>query len=80
MCAPAARLAALRAELDIEGEPPSRRIARLHALMGLVDSRDHILLRLLGPLVLWDLHLMYAIERWRRTSPPAVRLPLRASG
>ena len=52
-----ARLAALRAELDIEGEPPSRRIARLHALMGLVDSRDHLLIRLLGPLVLWDLHL-----------------------
>ncbi len=52
-----ARLTALRAELDIEGEPPSRRIARLHALMGLVDSRDHILLRLLGPLMLWDLHL-----------------------
>jgi DNA mismatch repair ATPase MutS len=70
----------LRAELDIEGEPPSRRIARLHALMGLVDSRDHLLIRLLGPLVLWDLHLMYAIERWRRTSQPAVRRWLVAVG
>jgi hypothetical protein len=75
-----ARLAALRAELEIEGEPPSRRIARLHALMGLVDSRDHLLIRLLGPLVLWDLHLMYAIERWRRTSHPAVRRWLVAVG
>jgi DNA mismatch repair ATPase MutS len=75
-----ARLAALRAELDSEGEPPSRRIARLHALMGLVDSRDHFLLRLLGPLLLWDLHLMYAIERWRQTSQPAVRRWLVAVG
>ena len=75
-----ARLARLRAELDIEGQPPSRRIAQLDALMSLVDSRDHLLVRLLGPLVLWDLHLVYAIERWRRTSGPALRRWLSAVG
>jgi hypothetical protein len=76
----AERLVALRAELDIEGVPASHRIARLHALMSLVDSRDHLLVRLVGPLLLWDLHLVYAIERWRRTSGPAVRRWLVAVG
>jgi MutS-like protein len=76
----AARLTVLRADLDIEGQPPSRRIARLNALVDLVDSRDHLVIRLVGPLLLWDLHLVYAIERWRRTSGPAVRRWLAAVG
>jgi hypothetical protein len=75
-----ARLAALRAELDVDGDPPSRRIARLHVLIGLVDSRHHLLIRIIGPLVLWDVHLAYALERWRRTSGPAVRRWLAAVG
>jgi hypothetical protein len=74
------RLAALRAALDVEGEPASRRIARLNALRDLVDSREHVLLRVIGPLLLWDLHLVYAIERWRRMSGPAVRSWLDAVG
>ena len=68
----AARLGVLRAGLDVEGQPPSRRIARLDRLMDLVDSRDNLIVRLIRPLLLWDLHLIYAIERWRRTSGPAV--------
>jgi hypothetical protein len=79
----AARLTALRAELDVElerGHPPSHRIARLEALVDLVDSRDHFIVRLIGPLLLWDLHLAYAVERWRRTSGPAVRRWLVAVG
>jgi hypothetical protein len=76
----ASRLTVLRAELDVEGQPPSRRIARLHALVDLVDVRDHLLIRLAGPLLLWDVHLVYAIERWRRTSGPAVRRWLVAIG
>ncbi len=74
------RLAELRAALDVEGQPPSRRLARLNALMALVDSRDHMLVRLAGPLLMWDLHLVYAIERWRRTSGPALRRWLAAVG
>jgi hypothetical protein len=76
----AARLTTLRAELDVEGHPPSDRIARLKALVDLVDSRDHFIVRLTGPLLLWDLHLAYAVERWRRTSGPAVRRWLAAVG
>ena len=76
----AARLTTLRAELDVEGHPPSHRIARLKALVDLVDSRDHFIVRLIGPLLLWDVHLAYAVERWRRTSGPAVRRWLVAVG
>ncbi len=76
----ATRLATLRAELDVEGQPPSRRIARLNALMDLVDSRENLIVRLFGPLLLWDLHLVHAIERWRRTSGPALRRWLEAVG
>jgi hypothetical protein len=75
-----ARLTDLRAKLDVEGESPSRRIARLNALITLVDSRHNIFLRLVGPLLLWDIHLVYAIERWRRSSGPAVRRWLAAVG
>jgi hypothetical protein len=76
----APRLAVLRTALDVDGQPPSRRIARLNALMSLVDSRDHLIVRLAGILVLWDVHLAHAIERWRRSSGPAVRRWLAAVG
>jgi hypothetical protein len=76
----AARLVMLRAQLDAEGQPPSRRIVRLKALMSLVDSRDHLLVRVIGPLLLWDLHLAYAIERWRRRSGRSMRPWLIAVG
>jgi hypothetical protein len=76
----APRLALLRTELNVAGQSASERIARLNALMALVDSRDHLLVRLLGPLALWDIHLIYAIERWRRSSGPALRRWLQAVG
>ncbi len=76
----AARLATLRAELNVEGLPASRRIARLHKLTDLVDSRDNVFVRLIGPLLLWDVHLIFAIERWRRSSGPALRRWLAAVG
>jgi len=42
-------LAALRASLDTEGAAPSKRIGRLNRLMELLDSRDHLLVRLAEP-------------------------------
>jgi hypothetical protein len=68
-----ARLRDLRAGLDVDGLPPARRLAQLDTLVGLLDSRDHLIVRLIGPLLLWDLHLVYAIERWRRASGPSLR-------
>ncbi|HVQ43144.1 MAG TPA: hypothetical protein VMS54_13085 [Vicinamibacterales bacterium] len=76
----AIRLATLRAELNVEGLPASRRIAHLQKLTDLADSRDSVFVRLLGPLLLWDLHLIFAVERWRRSSGPALRQWLAAAG
>ena len=74
------RVATLRAELDVEGRPPSRRIRQLNLLADLVDSRHNEFVRILGPLLLWDLHLCYALESWRNTSGRAMRRWLNAVG
>jgi hypothetical protein len=73
-------LAALRASLDTAGAPPSKRIGRLNRLMELLDSRDHLLVRLAEPFVLWTAHLAFAVEAWRRHSGPVVRRWLAATG
>ena len=73
-------LAALRASLDTEGAPPSKRLGRLSRLMELLDSRDHVLLRVAEPFVLWTTHLAFAVEAWRRHSGPVVRRWLTATG
>ncbi len=76
----APRLAQLRADLDVEGHPPSKRLARLGVLQDLEESRHNPMMAGLSLLVLWDLHLAYAIEDWRRTSGPALRRWLIAVG
>jgi DNA mismatch repair ATPase MutS len=73
-------LAALRASLDSEGDPPSKRLALLNRLMELLDSREHMLVRLLEPFTFWTTHLAFAIENWRRHSGPAARRWLAATG
>jgi hypothetical protein len=65
-----ARLAALRARLDVDGEPPSRQVTRLTRLMEQVDSRDNAFARLFGFFLVWDVHLAHAVERWRLASGP----------
>lgn len=76
----APRLAQLRAELDIEGRPPSFRIAKLNRLVAMLESRDHVLLRVFDPILLWTLQLAFAVEAWRRKSGPAIRRWLMAVG
>ncbi len=76
----APRLTQLRAALNVEGLPPSRRMAQLNRLMDLVDSGHHQLMRLIGPALLWDLHLAYALEDWRRKSGSHMRQWLDAVG
>ena len=66
----AARLAELRARLDVAGERPSRQVARLTRLMEHVDSRHNAFARLLGFFLVWDVHLAHAVERWRLASGP----------
>ncbi|HUJ21203.1 MAG TPA: hypothetical protein VLX58_06755 [Bryobacteraceae bacterium] len=73
-------LARLRASLDSEGRPPSKRIARLNRLMELLDSTEHMMVRALEPFTLSRVHLAFAVERWRRHNGAAVRRWLAATG
>ncbi|HYM11823.1 MAG TPA: hypothetical protein VEU62_13895 [Bryobacterales bacterium] len=73
-------LSELRASLDSEGHPPSRRLARLNRLMELLDSRENLFVQILEPFVLWTEHLAFAVEHWRRHSGAAVRRWLMATG
>lgn len=63
------RLAELCAAIAYTGEstravPASRRIARLRRWLELLDSRDNVLLRILGPPLLWTTQISMAIARW----------------
>jgi hypothetical protein len=73
-------LAQLRTGLDSEGEPPSRRLARLKRLMEYLDSRDNVLVRILEIFILWTPHMALKVEDWRRHSGLAVRRWLNAAG
>src|SRR5262245_6388587 len=73
-------LASLRASLDVEGEPPSKRLARLRKLTEYLDSRDNVFVRILEVFVLWTPHLAVKVEDWRRHSGAAVRRWLEATG
>jgi hypothetical protein len=73
-------LAALRDGLDVEGDPPSRRLAHLRRLIEYLDSRDNVLVRTLEIFILWTPHLAVKVEAWRRHSGPAVRRWLTAVG
>jgi hypothetical protein len=73
-------LASLRGSLDSEGEPPSRRLARLRKLIEYLDSRDNVFVRILEPFILWTPHLAVRIEDWRHHSGQAVRRWLNATG
>src|ERR1017187_3744515 len=74
------RLVSLYASLDAEGEPPSRRIARLNRVMELLDSRDNVFVRILEVFILWTPRHALAVEEWRRHSGQAVRRWLTAAG
>ena len=73
-------LAGLRASLDVEGDPPSRRLARLKRLVEYLDSRDNVVVRVLEPFLLWTPHLALKVEDWRSHSGAAVRRWLHAAG
>ncbi len=76
----APRLVALRAALDTDGVPPSRRIAQLQRLIALLDARRNQLFAPLAPLLLWGTQIAMAIEAWRRVSGAAVGRWLAAVG
>src|SRR5204862_2919907 len=74
------RLRELRDALEVEGHPVSHRIRKLNRLMELLDSSDHVLVRVIGALILWKPQILFALELWRRESGPLVRRWLAAAG
>jgi hypothetical protein len=62
------RLRQLSQRLGSEGEPASRRIARLARLVDWANARRNQFFALFGFLLLWSLHFAFAIERWRARS------------
>lgn len=68
-----ALLRRLRAELDVvSGLPASKRIARLQRRIELLDSGDHMLLRALRPVLMWQEQVAMAVEAWRSESGPHI--------
>ena len=67
------RLRQLRAMFDTDGHPPSRVIRRLDLLTDLVDSRDNVLVRLIGPPLMWTTQVAFAVEAWRHRNGASVR-------
>jgi hypothetical protein len=74
------RLRTLRDVLDVHDRPVSWRIKRLNRLMELLDSSDHVLVRVIGVVILWKPQILFALERWRRQSGPLLRGWLAAAG
>lgn len=73
-------LSALRQSLATASEPASRRLSRLRHIMDCVDSREHLVLRVLEIFILWTPHCAFAVERWRSDSGSTVRRWLTATG
>jgi MutS domain V/MutS domain III len=51
--------------LAIQGQPASRRIRNLQRWVELLDSGDHLLVRVIRPVVLWNEQCALAVEAWR---------------
>lgn len=66
-----ALLQKLRSELNVSGLPASKRIARLKRWIELLDSGDHMLLRVLRPVLMWQEQAAMGVEAWRRESGSA---------
>ena len=64
------RLAALRAVLETDGAPASRRIAQLRQRVELLESRRNQLFAPIAALLLWKTQLALALERWRARCGP----------
>jgi hypothetical protein len=66
-------LARLEASIrPADGPTASHRIGKLRRLQELLDSRDNVVVRMLGPLLLWGTQTGMAIEQWRAENGPFV--------
>ena len=65
-------LTRLRSALVTAGLPASRRIKHLDRWLEVLDSSDHVILRVLGPLLLYKQQIVMAIEAWRKQNGAAI--------
>jgi len=65
-------LMSLRGALATSGVPASKRIQHLNRWLELLDSSDHIVLRILEPLTLYKRQVAMAIEAWRVCNGAAI--------
>lgn len=66
------KLKQIRARLEVRGLPASKRIARLKRWVEMLDSSEHLFLRVVNPVVLWKEQLAMAVEAWRVESGPFI--------
>ncbi len=66
------RLKSLQSTFQTAGAPASRRIARLQRWMEILDSSDHLVVRIIGIFVLWREQAALGIEMWRRAAGPRI--------
>jgi hypothetical protein len=59
------KLNEIRADLAAEGRSASARIRRLRRWTELLDSSDHLIVRVIRPVVLWREQCAFAVEQWR---------------
>jgi hypothetical protein len=59
------KLKQIGAKLEMHGLPASKRIARLKRWVEMLDSSEHLFLRVVNPVVLWKEQLAMAVEAWR---------------
>lgn len=74
------RLRELRAALNVEGLPASRRIAQLERWVDMLDSSKVPLVGALLRVVLWQVQAAMGIEAWRRRNGQHVGAWIRAVG
>jgi MutS domain V len=74
------RLKEVQKLLDTEGVPPSQKIARLKRLVEMLDSRENIFMRVIGPPLLYTTQFALAVEAWRKATGSQVGLWLDAVG
>lgn len=60
------KLSSLRAQLETNGLPPSRQIARLGKLINLLESQNNQIFIPFAALLVWTAQCTLAIEAWRR--------------
>ena len=70
----------LRQRLDTNGAPPSSAIRQLHRLAEMHDWQHNLLFAIVATPLLWDVHIAFAMESWRRRFGSRVRVWLESVG